>query len=350
VGLANTTRTTSQGADLTRPPGCSLEVDGGQDSSKQSVFFNTAPSTTACGGAPIGPPKLAGSAQSLVALAIELDGATTGGGGATITLTGPATVWFGVAFGATQMAAQPGAIIVDGNGAVSEYQLGDHIGGTQLATQVHVVSNTVVSGARTVVLTRALAGASSAQFSFNTSSDGARIPWMNAVGSSANYSFHKRMSSSTVVLAKLRVPNCVCGDKIVFGQTRAQVVYTHDDGTTEETYCGGGCTNTTPTDLIPTRNPRCDGTTYEGGLGCCHHLWLLTDREQRSRISPQELKFRMKVRIWYQEYIPSSPTAPASHQLLSRMYHSIAGEVRVAAPDCLPCLLHVAISMTAFWL
>ena len=34
----------------------------------------------------------------------------------------------------------------------------------------------------------------------------------------------------------------------------------------------------------------------------------------------------MKVRIWYQEFIKETPAAPASHQLLYRMYHSIAGE------------------------
>merc|ERR1719326_170606 len=37
----------------------------------------------------------------------------------------------------------------------------------------------------------------------------------------------------------------------------------------------------------------------------------------------------MKVRIWYQEYIPATSTTPASHQLLYRMYHSIAGEYDV---------------------
>ena len=34
----------------------------------------------------------------------------------------------------------------------------------------------------------------------------------------------------------------------------------------------------------------------------------------------------MKVRLWYQEYIPATAAAAPSHQQLYRMYHSIAGE------------------------
>ena len=107
---------------------------------------------------------------------------------------------------------------------------------------------------------------------------------MDAVGSSATYSFHKTMSSSLILLAKVGVANCVCGEKIVFGQTKGSITYTHDDNTTETIEKnGGGCGNTTATDLIPTRNPRCDVTTYVGGLGCCHHKWL--------RASPQPRMF-----------------------------------------------------------
>jgi hypothetical protein len=46
--------------------------------------------------------RVVGEADSLVVLKLDLDGAVAGGN-ATITLTGPADVWFGVAFGATEM-------------------------------------------------------------------------------------------------------------------------------------------------------------------------------------------------------------------------------------------------------
>jgi len=235
-------------------------------------------------------------------------------------------VWFGVAFGATEMEEKPGAVVVDGAGTVSEYQLGQHVGGTKLATQVAVLSNTVTDGQRTVVLSRAFKGATKAQYTFAADGDADLVPFMNAVGSTSTYQFHKTMSSATILLAKVGVANCLLGEEIVFGQTRGTITYTHDDNSTESIAVGGGCTNSTPTDLIPMRNPRCDPTTYVGGLSCCHHKWLLTDREQRARISNETLNFRMKIRIWYQEYLPETPTAPASHQQLFRMYHSIAGE------------------------
>jgi len=179
------------------------------------------------------------------------------------------------------------------------------------------------------VMTRAFKGASSAQYSFavDANGDGSMIEFINAVGSTSAYSFHKDMSSSSITLAKVGVQNCLVATDDPFGQSKGIIQYTHDDNSTETIFQGGSpCGSTTPTDLIPMRNPRCDLTTYVGGLSCCHHKWMLTDREQRARISNETLNFRMKVRIWYQEYIPAQKSKPASHQLLTRMYHSIAGE------------------------
>ena len=45
---------------------------------------------------------------------------------ATITVSGPADDWFGVGFGALAMADAPWAVIVDGEGAVTERKLADH--------------------------------------------------------------------------------------------------------------------------------------------------------------------------------------------------------------------------------
>lgn len=298
-----------------------------------SVFFNHLEQAAPCGGTgakAVPAHRIVGAAKSLVGLALDLDPTTPNGGEATITVTGPAEVWFGVAFGATEMSQEPGAIIVDGYGNVTEYQLQEHVGGTRLPTQVKTVSNTVRDGVRTVVLARKFAGATPAHYTFKPTGNSDVVEFMNAVGSSATYSFHKEMSSSSVLLAKVGVANCLFGEDIVFGQTKGAFIYTHDDNTTETIYShSGGCTNSTPTDLIPMRNPRCDVSTYVGGLSCCHHKWLLTDRAQRTRISDEELKFRMKIRIWYQEYIPATDTAPASHQLLTRMYHSSVDDVQV---------------------
>lgn len=328
LGLPRGVVSNNQGSDPTRPAGCSVAID--PKTAAVSVFFNHLEQAAPCGGTgakAVPAHRIVGAAKSLVGLALDLDPTTPNGGEATITVTGPAEVWFGVAFGATEMSQEPGAIIVDGYGNVTEYQLQEHVGGTRLPTQVKTVSNTVRDGVRTVVLARKFAGATPAHYTFKPTGNSDVVEFMNAVGSSATYSFHKEMSSSSVLLAKVGVANCLFGEDIVFGQTKGAFIYTHDDNTTETIYShSGGCTNSTPTDLIPMRNPRCDVSTYVGGLSCCHHKWLLTDRAQRTRISDEELKFRMKIRIWYQEYIPATDTAPASHQLLTRMYHSIAGE------------------------
>jgi hypothetical protein len=84
-------------------------------------------------------------------------------GQATITLAGPSSVWFGVGFDATVMSDQPYTLIVNASG-VMEQHLGtcgseaDHCPGNTLVPTVTTVSNTVVGGVRTVVVTRPFAG------------------------------------------------------------------------------------------------------------------------------------------------------------------------------------------------
>ena len=88
-------------------------------------------------------------------MALDLNGTT---GQAMINITGPDGKWFGVGLGAKTftMSDQPYTIVVDGSGKVSELKLGDHSGGKNIASSVHIVSNTVVDGRRTVSLTRSL--------------------------------------------------------------------------------------------------------------------------------------------------------------------------------------------------
>ena len=56
---------------------------------------------------------------------------------ATLTISGPADVWFGVGFGASTMNDKPYAIIVDGNGEVTERKLENHGPGTLLANSIN---------------------------------------------------------------------------------------------------------------------------------------------------------------------------------------------------------------------
>jgi hypothetical protein len=82
---------------------------------------------------------------------------------ATITLSGSSSVWFGVGFDATVMSDSPYTLIVNESG-VMEQHLGtcgseaEHCPGNTLAPTVTVLSNTVIDGTRTVVVTRPFTG------------------------------------------------------------------------------------------------------------------------------------------------------------------------------------------------
>ena len=51
-------------------------------------------------------------------------------------MSGPADVWFGIGFGASTMNDKPYAIIVDGNGNVTERKLENHGPGSLLSNSV----------------------------------------------------------------------------------------------------------------------------------------------------------------------------------------------------------------------
>ena len=56
---------------------------------------------------------------------------------ATLSVSGPADVWFGIGFGASTMNDKPYAIIIDGNGEVTERKLENHGPGSLLSASVN---------------------------------------------------------------------------------------------------------------------------------------------------------------------------------------------------------------------
>ena len=188
VGLSASMHvTTTQGNSATRPTGCSVQVDG--DSA--SVFFNhNASSTNVCGS---GVDTIEGTQASLVALGLSLSTSE----GATITMTGPSASWFGVGFGTHAM---PGAyaVVVDGSGTVSEHLLGDHTAGTVLNSSVKVVSNKVLDGKRTVVLSRPLTGLTAQHHSFEA--DKLSLDFIAALGSTPTFSYHRSRTVGTITM------------------------------------------------------------------------------------------------------------------------------------------------------
>lgn len=177
-------------------------------------------------------------------------------------IQGPATVWFGVGFDATTMSDLPYAIIVNGTGGIMERRLGDHDAGRQLATTVNVVSNTVTSGLRTVVLTRSMAGASSDYYTFDVAT-GTNINFINAYGSTPDFSYHKERTATSLSLLAVDAPTCICDG----GAT----------GSINGLRFSKNCLPEPMGDLLQQHNPTCDIRDYQGGLHCCHHQWFLLD-------------------------------------------------------------------------
>jgi len=248
----------------------------------------------------------------MITVSLKLDTTVTDGL-ATITMTGPDGVWFGVGWNADSMGDRPYVIIVDGQGAVTERKLGDHDPGTPLTpTQVQVKSNTVVNGNRTVILTRAFKGATYQHYTFDPTVSS--IPFINAIGSTSYFDIHKMKSSSTLSLSIVGQPTCVCNNGL--------------QGWINGMSFSKACLDEPIADLIQQKNPTCWIQTYAGGLFCCHHQNILLDADQP--VDPRVDVTFLKFRFYFQDYIPPTPEKPKpSHLSLHRFYfqtEAFAGE------------------------
>jgi hypothetical protein len=271
LGRAGQTFLNTTGADPSRPVGCSVTAD---PSSPPTVhtFFNTLKNSTApCGG--VATTALVGGAKSLVDVSVALDVSKDL---ATITLSGPSDVWFGVGFGAQAMADEPWTIIVDGTGAVTERKIGGadpepHVPGALLTPSVTVTSSSVVGGTRTVTVTRALAGAGPSYYSFNASAVDPVVSFINAVGSGPTLDYHKNKAPAALALLPAAVGACVCPeDPPAFGQATGQLVYhatnqSVDSGLGSVAFAKGKCASSPYTNILDMNNPTCDIRAYAGG-------------------------------------------------------------------------------------
>jgi len=245
----------------------------------------------------------------LVDMDIAHDGAT-----ATMTFTGPDGAWFGVGFNAEAMKDLPYAIIIDGSGAVSERKLADHGPGSTLPSSVTVASNTVTSGRRTVVMTRAVKGASESHYSLPTVPGSIKV--IAAVGNSPELSYHKARTGAEIVLLPSVVNSCICAPK-----TSSYLSYMNQSTFEFEGYdClaeprsnmlmhGDGTGRAVP-------NAACHMQTYHGGLQCCKHEFFLTDQDQSHLIPDKVDTYFLKWRYYFQEYKTAASAPLASHQHL----------------------------------
>lgn len=272
-------------SDASLPAGCSFAINDAARQLKATFNTQTPPASPAlCGRGLTG---LIGVEKSLVELSLGLDQASPN---TTITLVGPDGVWFGVGFNARAMSSMPWTIIVDGVGGVTERKLGNHAPGVLLPLSVHVVSNTVAAGNRTVVLTRGLHGAH-----FNFSIGQTSIPFIAAVGSGPQFAIHRSAAEATLTMLATDAPNCVCAkDPPPFGQGGGFFVYEDGSRVAFKNECVG--------QVLVQRNPTCDLRTYTGGIQTCLDGWRLLDKDQPVPWLDRPLVYRHKFRFWFQEY------------------------------------------------
>jgi len=245
-------------------------------------------------------------------------------GNATLTLKGPADVWFGVGLDAQNMADSPYTFIVTPTN-VTERKIGtcgseaEHCPGDELAPSVTVISNEVTNGVRTVVVTRPFKGLTPKHFTFRPETV-STLNFITAVGSSPAFAYHKAHDAGMVTFTAVGDPTCLC-DK------GAQGKLCDTNGTSCGAFTKSCLTHEQGGDLFAQKNPTCDSLHYAGGLRCCSHKRILLDEDQEVR--PELLRYHMKFRFWFQEYVPSgSKVTPkgttqnttASHFDLPRIY------------------------------
>ena len=249
-----------------------------------------------------------------------------------ITVSGPSTVWFAVAFNATAMSDDPYAIVINGTTTgqkgdvnVEERILGNHNPGaicTDPSSVIKILSHTIMNGIRTITMERPVV---SKCFSFASVASVApvasvvkattSIPVLLAHGTSATFSYHGKTRASAILsLIDNGHSECICRDPTSNTGTIDGIVFNDD-------VCA-----TYPTgELLSTKNAICNISRYEGGLYCCHHDSILLDSNQ---IVPNKTDtWRLKYRFYFEEFVPKRDNEDVqdkkdSHQNLWRAWWS----------------------------
>ena len=182
---------------------------------------------------------------------------------AIITLEGPSSAWFGVGFDSVAMADTPYAIIVAGTGAVTERRMANHAAGDLLPASVRIVSSTVASNRRTVVVSRSLKGATPQHLTFDATASG--IPFIAAVGTGPVLGYHKARGGGALMLVEAGAPLCVCPS---FGTA---------SGSIDGVRFNKKCAPMPRSSLLEEHNDICSIESYHGGLASVpfHHLLLV---------------------------------------------------------------------------
>jgi hypothetical protein len=256
--------------------------------------------------------QLIAFSHAQVNVTVELDSEQ-----ATIQIVGPPHKWFGVAFGSSTMCVHlvsdecpdggPYAIVVSGDDfQVTERKLGFHGPGSMIENTVHVVSNSVQDGNRTVVVTRPLQGASRDHYTFDLTDT--TLPIITARGCSPEFAQHCGHGPSELNFLAVGTPKRVC-------QAGISGTIGGDKFLTDR------CAPSPFSDLQTQHNPTCAIQTYRGGLSCCRDGKPLLDQDQEVPWADQYLEYRLKFRFYFEEYKEEvKDVQPASHYSLIRLY------------------------------
>jgi len=254
---------------------------------------------------------------------------------ATITLTGPSDVWYGVGFDTIAMSNSPYTIVVDGKtGAVSEHVLGNHEAGSQIGSSVTTVTNSVVGGVRQVVVTRPLQGLTTQHHTFNASTLLTNI--ISAYGTSTSLSYHKEKETAALHLwpSSSALHTCVCSlPAAPFGKGTGTIEYLPSGETIGFPFrCNAN------ESVLHAHNPTCDIRTYKGGLSTCHHAWHLLDQDQEVPWPDQNLTYSLKFRVYFQEHDQLATFGEVGHHIETfDITWSIAGATgEYDVPQCKP--------------
>lgn len=327
IGASGNTFDNFEISNTSMPAGCSVTNDP-QNSLNYFVYFNSAASSTACGGSNV---VLSGATASLVNLQVNMDSEKDL---VTISMTGPSSVWYGVGFGAQAMKDAPWAIIADGSGKVEEYKLSDQGTANKLLTpSLTVKSNTVANGNRTIVVTRSLKGAGPEYYTFDTSKSSV-LPFINAIGNTPQLAFHKAKlpTQISIVSSGINISgSCLCAvDPPPFGSGKGKFVYhpVNQPGEKGQGTISFGNHCAEGGDLMIERNPTCDVRYYVGGQTACHHMFSLLDADQEIPWVDQPLEYQHKWRFWVQPYNESY------HKNVRRTTWGIGSPVEYDVPKC----------------
>ena len=231
------------------------------------------------------------------------------------------------------MADKPYALIVDGDGRVTERKLVEHGPGTLLKPSVTVLASSVLNGTRTVTLTRAVQGASDDYYTM-PSSPGA-IDCIVAVGDTPQLAYHKARGAMRLVLLPTTGSMCVCTPV-----SQTFLTYMNTSTLPYDVYCAPEPRS----DMLEhgdgtgrnVSNAACTLQSYNGGLHCCQNQYILTDVDQESDIPDATDVYFLKWRYYFQEYVPGNSTTAPSHKHLHHWVFLIDADVNDYEEDNLP--------------